>query len=223
MENPLARQCNLGGNPLHEEQLEIVRMIGEVYGLNTVLDEERDLVHITFGEIVRSHLAAVEFARASCEVKVPRRFKTIVTSSAGYPLDKTYYQTGKGMVTPLDILEPGGTLIMASECSEGLGSPEFRENQGRLVEVGEEAFLQSILKKSLADVDEWATEMQLKPMRLGHVQLYTTGLSTEERKLTGVEVIDSIDEAISRSIKRTGDNEIAIIPEGPYVVPFYAA
>ena len=44
MEDPLARQCNLAGNPLHEEQLEIVRMIGEVYGLNTVLDENRDLV-----------------------------------------------------------------------------------------------------------------------------------------------------------------------------------
>ena len=34
-------------------------------------------------------------------------------------MDKTYYQTIKGMVTPLDILEPGGTLIIASDCSEG--------------------------------------------------------------------------------------------------------
>src|SRR5207253_10921773 len=34
MEDPLAVQCNLVGNPLHEEQLEIVRMLGEVYALN---------------------------------------------------------------------------------------------------------------------------------------------------------------------------------------------
>jgi nickel-dependent lactate racemase len=222
MEDPLARQCNFAGNPLHEEQLEIVRMIGEVYGLNTVLDEERDLVHVTFGEVIESHLAAVEFARGSCEVRVPRKFNTIVTSSAGYPLDKTYYQTIKGMVTPLDILKPGGTLIMASECSEGLGSAEFREAQARLVAMGPDAFLQAILKKSLADIDEWQTEMQLKPMRLGHVQLLTTGLSAEERRITGVEIIDSVDQAIARSIERTGDKDIAIIPEGPYVVPFCA-
>jgi lactate racemase len=221
MEDPLARQCNLSGNPLHEEQLEIVRMLGEVYGLNTVLDEERSLVHVTFGEIIESHLAAVEFARHSTEVKVPRKFKTIVTSSAGYPLDKTYYQTVKGMVTPLDILEPGGTLIMASECSEGFGSVEFQEAQSRLVALGPDAFLQAILKKSLADIDEWQTEMQLKPMRLGHVQLYATGLSAFERTITGVENIDSVDQAIARSISQTGDREIAIIPEGPYVVPFY--
>ena len=43
MEDPAAIQCNLDGNPLHEEQLEIVRMLGEVHGLNTVIDEARDL------------------------------------------------------------------------------------------------------------------------------------------------------------------------------------
>lgn len=61
MEDPLAVQCNLVGNPLHEEQLEIVRTLGEVYALNTVLDEDRDLVCITFGEIIASHQAAVDF------------------------------------------------------------------------------------------------------------------------------------------------------------------
>ena len=120
MEDPLAMQCNLVGNPLHEEQLEIVRTLGDCYALNTVLDEDRDLACVTFGEIIASHAAAVDFVSGSTRVPVGRRFKTLVTSSAGYPLDKTYYQTIKGMVTPLDILEPGGTLIIASECSEGL-------------------------------------------------------------------------------------------------------
>ena len=100
MEDPLARACNLDGNPLHEEQLEIVRMLGDVYALNTVIDEDRHLVHVTFGEVIASHLAAVNFVRDSTEIKVPRKFKTVVTSCAGYPLDKTYYQTVKGMVTP---------------------------------------------------------------------------------------------------------------------------
>lgn len=222
VEDPYARGGNLLKNPLHEEQLEIVRIIGEIYGLNTVLDEERALVHVTFGEITASHMAAVEYARNSCEVGVPRKFKTVVTSSAGYPLDKTYYQTVKGMVTPLDILEPGGTLIIASEISEGFGSAEFQESHARLVALGPEKFLESVLHKPYADIDEWQTEMQLKPMRLGKVQLYTTGMTARERSITGVEIIESIDEAIVRSIKISGDKAIAIIPEGPYVVPFFS-
>ncbi|WP_171376242.1 nickel-dependent lactate racemase [Rhizobium sophorae] len=223
MEDPLAVQCNLIGNPLHEEQLEIVRMLGEVYALNTVLDEDRDLVCVTFGEIIASHQAAVDFVSAATQIPLSRKFSTVITSSAGYPLDKTYYQTIKGMVTPLDILKPGGTLIIASECSEGFGSPEFREAQARLVELGPERFLATLTAKSLAEIDEWQTEMQLKPMRLGSVELYTTGLAGEDRRLTGVGMIDNLQNAIARSITASGDPDVAVIPEGPYVVPRYAA
>ena len=223
MEDPLAVQCNLQGNPLHEEQLAIIRMLGEVYALNTVIDDRRRLVHATFGEIIESHLATVAFARAYTEVPVGRRFSTVVTSAAGAPLDQTYYQTVKGMVTPLDILAPGGTLIIASECREGIGSSHFRAAQERLVALGPEAFLDSLLGKSLADVDEWQTEMQLKPMRAGRIQLFTTGLTPEDLKVTGVEPVADLTAAVAQAVTRHGDPEIAVIPEGPYVVPLARA
>ena len=38
-------------------------------------------------------------------------------------------------------------------------------------------------------MDEWQTEMQLKPMRKGRIQLYTTGLDPELRAITGVEIV----------------------------------
>ena len=124
------------------------------------------------------------------------------------------------MVTPVGILAPGGRLIIASECSEGLGSTEFREAQARLVELGPDAFLQAILQKPLADVDEWQTELSIKPRKVGRVQLYSSGLSPDEHRLTGVDNIGSVDRAIEDSIAAAHDDEIAIIPEGPYVVPF---
>lgn len=222
MEDPAAIQCNLAGNPLHEEQLAIVRMLGEVYAVNTVIDEDRDLVHVNFGEVIESHLAAVDFVAESTRVPLSRRFATVLTSAAGAPLDKTYYQTVKGMVTPLDILAPGGTLIVASACGEGFGSHEFRDSQRRLVEQGPDAFLQSILAKRFADVDEWQTEMQLKALRAGRVVLYTTGLDAEERRLTGVEMVDTVELALEVAVARAGDPQVAVIPEGPYVVPVLA-
>ena len=222
MEDPAAIQCNLDGNPLHDEQLAIVRMLGDVYAVNTVIDEHRDLVHVNFGGIVASHLAAVRFVADSVRVPVGRKFRTILTSAAGHPLDKTYYQTVKGMVTPLDILEPGGTLIVASACSEGFGSGAFRAAQKRLVELGTDAFLATLLPKSLADVDEWQTEMQLKPMRVGRVQLYTTGLTGDDVALTGVEPVASAGAAVVAALAYANDPALAVIPEGPYVVPVVA-
>jgi lactate racemase len=83
MEDPLAVQCNLVGNPLHEEQLEIVRGLGALYGLNTIIDDDRDLAYVNFGEIVAGHAAAVEFVDGAIRVPARRKFKTVVTSSAG--------------------------------------------------------------------------------------------------------------------------------------------
>lgn len=221
MESAFASSCNLEGNPLHQTQLEIVQMLqGPVLGLNTVLDEHRNLVYVSFGDIVQSHLDAVDQARRSCEVRVDRRFKTVVTSSAGYPLDKTYYQTVKGMVTPLDILDDGGELIIVSECSEGFGSAPFRAAQEKLVALGPGRFLDSIRDKALADIDEWQTEMQLKPMRVGQVHLYSPGLDETDAAATGVNMVSDLTQAIADSIARQQDAAVAVIPEGPYVVPF---
>jgi nickel-dependent lactate racemase len=221
MSDPRAENCVLEGNPLHREQLEIVRMLGRVLAVNVVIDEHRRLSFVNFGEVVESHLQAVEFIRGFAQVPVPRRFKTIVTSAAGYPLDKTYYQTVKGMVAPIDILESGGNLIVASECSEGMGSAEYIDAQRRLAALGADDFYRDISRKTHADIDEWQTQMQLKPMRVGGIHLYTTGLSYADRTLTGVQMVDSVADALARCVQSAGDPHVAIIPEGPYVVPVF--
>jgi len=58
-----------------------VRKLGDVYALNTIIDEERRLVHATFGEIIASHLSAVDFVARFTEIPVGRKFSTVVTSS----------------------------------------------------------------------------------------------------------------------------------------------
>ena len=221
MADPAADNGVLDGNPLHEEQLEIVKMLGGALALNTIIDEERRLSFVNFGEIVESHLETVAAVRAFAEVPVPHRFKTVVTTAAGYPLDKTYYQTVKGMVGPIDILEPGGDLIIASACSEGMGSPEFVDAQRRLVELGPDGFLQAISKKRFADIDEWQSQMQLRPMSIGRIHLYTEGLSDSDRDLTGVAEAKSLNAAIDASLASSGERKLAVIPEGPYVIPVY--
>ena len=222
IEHPCAMQCQLEGNPLHEEQLEIVRLLGDVYAVNTVIDDARRLSFVNFGEIVASHAEAVAYADRYLTVPVPRRFRTVVTSAAGYPLDQTYYQTVKGMVTPMDILDDDATLILASDCSEGLGSDAFRDSQRRLIDQGADAFLASLLEKRFADIDEWESEMQTKAQRAARVRMMSR-LNDRDRELTGVDLIDSVEEAVRESVELAGDHAVAVIPEGPYVVPRYRA
>jgi nickel-dependent lactate racemase len=221
MAHPRAANCVLDGNPLHEEQVAIMGMLGGALALNTVIDDHRRLAFVNFGEVIQSHLQAVDFARRYARVAVGRRFRTVVASAAGHPLDRTYYQTVKGMVGPLDILEPGGDLIIASACSEGMGSKHYVEAQRRLVDLGVDGFASSIAGKPHADIDEWQTQMQLKPMRVGRVKLYTDGLEEHDAALTGVERVRDVTGAIADSMARHRDPRVAFVPEGPYVVPVH--
>lgn len=219
MEDKNSTSCNLVNNPLHEDQIEIISMIGKVYSVNCVIDENRELSFINFGEIITSHLEAVNFISSYARVKCARKYSTIVTSAAGFPLDNNFYQTIKGMVTPLEILKDGGDLIITADCSEGLGSDEFINSQKNLLRIGPENFLKEILKKDFADIDEWQTEMEIKSLIKGNIYLYSEGLSRKDKALTGVNITNNISETIDQSIKKHKDYNIAIIPEGPYVIP----
>ena len=220
MGDPNARNCNLVNNPLHEQQLEIVKMIGGALAINVVLDQHRRITFINFGDIIESHALAVDFIRPFVEAEAPQAFRTVLTSGGGYPLDRTYYQTVKGMVAVKDIVTPGGDIFVVSEISEGMGSSEYLTAQNHLVALGTEGFFDSIKENPNADIDAWQTQKQLEPMRNAGIHLYTAGLNPEERRLTGVLLVEDLLAELTRSVSH--DKRLAVIPEGPYVIPFPA-
>ena len=221
LEHCRAANCILEGNPIHSAQLDILKLVGKAFAVNTVIDEDRRISFVNFGDIEASHLDAVAFVRPYMEIPVPRRFKTIVTSSAGHPLDGTYYQTVKGMVGVIDILEPGGNLIIVSECRGGLGSPEFAEAQRNLIRLGPDRFLEELLQKRSASIDEWQSEMLVKAMKKANIYLYSEGLTEDQHSLTAVHSIASPSKAIADSVRTHADSHIAVVPEGPYIIPLY--
>ena len=83
-----------------------------------------------------------------------------------------------------------------------------------------DAFLAEIATKSHASIDEWQTQMQARPQSRAQITLYSSGLSEHDRALTGVIPAESIEAAVAASMARHGDPEVAVIPEGPYVIPF---
>lgn len=219
LEQKGVENCIIDENPLHQELAEITSMVGKCYAVNVVIDEERRISFINFGDIQESHSEAVSFVRPFAEVQVPHKFRTVITSAAGYPLDKNYYQTVKGMVAAIDILEQGGSLFIVSECSEGIGSPEYAACQMRLIDMGHSAFMEEIMPKAQADIDEWETEMQIKVAKVGNIHLYSTCMCDADKRLTGAIPVNSLVDEVRRSMDAFGDKRVAVIPEGPYVIP----
>jgi nickel-dependent lactate racemase len=223
LEHCRATNCIIEGNPLHDIQMQILQKLGPCFAVNVVIDEARHLSFVNFGAIEESHIDAIAFVRPYAEIPINRRFRTVITSAAGYPLDKTYYQTIKGMVGALEIMEEGGDLLIISACSEGIGSADYERAQAKLTGMGPEAFLEGLLRKSAAAIDEWQAEMQVRAMKKTRIYLYSDGLSADQQTLTGVRMMRSPVTTIMESVRRHGDRHVAVIPEGPYVIPVFTA
>lgn len=211
--------CVLRGNPVHEQQIRALRMLGRCLAVNTVIDENRMLSFVNFGLIEESHEKTVAFARPYFEIPLSQRFSTVVTSAAGYPLDQNYYQTVKGMIGVIGIVEPGSDIFIVSECEKGLGTPEYAESQARLVTMGVDGFLTEARKREYASIDEWESVMQTKAMKRATIHLFSQCLTPEEKRLTGVRSVEALSDAIAECVRKKQDKRLAVVPEGPYVVP----
>ena len=109
--------------------------------------------------------------------------------------------------------------MILSDCSEGLGSKYFFESQRKLVELGVDGFLSNIKNFKFAKIDSWQTQMLTDALKKCNVFLFSKSLPLSDKKFTGVKIIKNIEPFINESIKSKGGN-FAVIPEGPYVVPY---
>ncbi len=57
------------------------------------------------------------------------------------------------------------------------------------------------------------------PLIKGNIYLFSDGLTKAEEQLTGVNIIYNVENKINESINNHNNSNIAIIPEGPYVIP----
>ena len=217
LEHPNAREGQIAGNPFHEEVIEMVRMAGMDFMVNVSLDEDRNIVGIFAGDYIEAHAAGVDFVREHVGDTIGEPVDIVITSSAGAPLDATFYQSVKGMTAALPIVKKGGTIIISAECKEGLGSPEFTELVKSTMDT--EDFMQKITEGGMFVIDQWQFEEFAKVRRKADVMIYSENLSQKDIHPNVATIIPSIESGIESALKKHGtDAKIAVIPRGPYVL-----
>jgi len=217
LEHPQATTGILPGNPVHEENTWIARRAGCDFIANVVIDQQRRPLKFVAGDMEAAFHEGVEFVRSVVTDSVSEPVEIVVTSSAGYPLDTTFYQSVKGMVAALPIIKPGGSVIVAASLSEGVGSPEFASLFQR--HDGIESAMRQILAQGEWVMDQWQIEEMAKVARQASITMVTGGLSAESLESLWVQSAPSVEAAVERAIEKHGPQaKIAVIPEGPYVV-----
>ena len=217
LEHPNADCGILDGNPVHEENTWIGRHTGCDFIVNVVIDAERRPLKFVAGDMEAAFLEGVEFVRSVVRDTVAEPVDVVVTSSAGYPLDTTFYQSIKGLTGALPVVKQGGTIIMAASLSEGIGSPEFQQLFREHATLP--AFVERILDKNYFVMDQWQLEELAKVCRKAKVKIVSEGLPPETLAGLFVESAPSVEQAVADALTEYGDEaRIAVIPKGPYVL-----
>jgi len=214
MREALAVEGSIDNNPIHADLLEIARKAGHHFMLDVTLTQSREISGIFAGNAVEAHAAGVAFMRRTSVEHVPQYVDAAITSAAGLPLDLTFYQTVKGVTAVQHIVKPGGKILILSECSEGVGSPEFSEKVANY--KGAQSFLDEI-KDSPVVPDQWQLE-KLALVALKHpLTFYVPGVRPDQLGSLGKDSFSSADKAINDLLSDLPTNaRIAILPDGPY-------
>jgi nickel-dependent lactate racemase len=222
LEHPNATNGVVAGNPVHEENTRIAKMAPPDLIVDVTLDTERRMTGVFAGDMEAAWAAGVAFVEAQVKAPVPEPVDIAVTTSGGWPLDLTYYQTVKGMVGAVPIVKPGGHVIIASRCAEGIGGPHFRQT---LMET--ENLLELVGRMATPDwepiPDQWQVEELAKATRHHTVLCVTEGIPLDVLPRLHVSPATSVEEAVRAATEVHGSNaRIAVIPKGPYVIPCLA-
>lgn len=221
LEHPKADCGFLEGNPVHEENTLIAQMAGCDFIVNVCIDGHRQVTWVGAGDMIKAWHQGVKFVEDVVRAPVEEPVDIVVTSCAGYPLDTTWYQAIKGLTGALPIIKQGGTMIMAASLSEGLGSPEFQQIIKDNPDIRE--FKKRILGEDYFVMDQWQLEELAKVLEKCHVKVHSDGLSAETLRQCYVEPVESIEQAVKDAIDAYGpEATIAVIPKGPYVLPYVA-
>ena len=228
LDHPLADNGVLDGNPCHEIALQVARKVGVDFLFNVAITRQRQIAGIWCGELNAAHRAGCrQVARwTTAEVQGPA-FDLVLTNGGGHPLDQTFYQTVKGMVTALPALGPRSTLLQVSRCAEQLGSPAYNE---LLLRWGHDwrGFEETARAWRQTRLDQWELQMQCKVLRrIGMERLWfaSDGVPEELQQRLALRPLPGPGDARARAqraldgyLARHRTARVAVIPDGPYTM-----
>ena len=223
LNNPKAANAILVDNPCHLENTSIAHICPPDFGINIILNQNRELNKIISGDPFLSHEFAISYLKDKCCKIVTQPADLIITSCGGYPLDTTFYQCVKGFVNCLPALKNNASIIAFGSCTEGVGSIEYKSLMKQYSNKID-SFIDDIKHNRFFIKDQWQFQMHIRVIKkigLQNLHFYTNGISEKELSYLSInkhfiknkDLAIPIQEHIDNIVKL--NKIIAVLPEGP--------
>ncbi|HEY5250317.1 MAG TPA: nickel-dependent lactate racemase [Acidimicrobiales bacterium] len=203
------------GNPVHDFVRAAAALAPATLSVDVAINNQRQLTAVFAGPLPDAHRAACVFVEKSAVQSVDRRFDVVLTTNAGYPLDRNLYQAVKGMAAAERVVSDGGTMIVAAACVDGIpGGGPFARLLASTVDGG--ALADSA---GVSEPDRWQVQVLGRVLRRSDVWLCSEGLEDDEVRAAHLRPVADVSSAVAEALAGAGPGaRLCVLPQGPLTV-----
>ena len=203
------------GNPVHDFVRAAAALAPPHLSLDVAINRAREVTAVFAGPLPEAHDAACAHVQSSAVRVVDAPFDLVVSTNGGYPLDRNLYQAVKGMAAAERVVRPGGVIVMAAACEDGVPS------DGAFARLLAEARTPADLAgaSGAPELDRWQAQVLGRVLARAEVQLHADDLDGRGLPAALLTLVPDLDSAVATALGRLGpEARVAVIPEGPLTV-----
>ncbi len=220
--HPRATWGVLAGNPVWEEMREVALQVPHTFLLNVAMNRDKAITGVFAGDLIAAHAAGCQFVRDTAMVPVPAPYDVVITGNSGYPLDQNLYQCVKGMSAASRIVRPGGTIIMAAECADGI--PEHGQYAALLQTAGSpRKVLEMLDHPGFSEHDQWQVQIQAQIQLQAQVFVHSHRLTDAQiaaALLTPCADVSAQVAQLRETHAGAQPPRVCVMPDGPLTIAY---
>lgn len=211
MADPRAELGNINNNPVHEVLEEAALRVGVDFIVNVITDDEKQVIAAVSGHVVEAWRAGVTLCERFSICTIPEPAGIVVAGCGGHPKDINLYQAQKALDAVAGAVRPGGVIVLAARCEEGLGEETFARWVSEANSI-HDIFDRFGRKFELGGHKAYAIARLRQKARL----VLVSDLEPELARRCFMEPFNDMDQAIDYARSLMGkDESILVVPEAP--------
>lgn len=206
----------LDGNPFHEEATKAAYIAGVDFIVNSVDNEQKEMVCCVAGELDKAYQQGVALSRKVWSISIQRKADVVIVSPGGYPRDFDLHQSQKAIGCAEMLCNEGGRIILVAEMRDGGGKP------GKVLSDAKDPdeIIQAFREKGYTPAALSKSYMWARALKHYRIALIGSCIPADEQKNMFFEVYGSIDEAIQQSLRQYGeDATFMVAPCASEIIP----
>jgi len=189
--NPEVAAGRMKGNPCYEDIVAAAGMVAPDFLFNVIVDEDEARIALAVaGNVRAAHRVGCRLVEQHFSCGIGDQSEVVVASAGGFPKDINLYQTYKTLYNARRAVQDGGTLLILSECREGMGNEDFA---GMIAEHTDNSEREAALRESFTIGGYMAYHASLISAECDVLLL--SSLAPTEVKESGMTPVQDIEEA----------------------------